>query len=460
MALRANRESRDAAAKPAGRGSVKTPAEAQSKTPAPGLGEAHGSRPGGGLDVAKIRKEFPILAREVNDRRLVYLDNAATTQKPNFVLRAIQEYYERKNANVHRGIHTLANEATEAYEAVRGKVGAFLGGLDPYGVVFTRNATEAINMVVRSWVEPRIRPGDEVLLTEMEHHANLVPWIQLAGRTGAVLRHLPIDDEGRLRLESLDEMLTPRTRILSLTHASNVLGTINPIADIARLAHDRGVKVLVDGAQSVPHLPVDGPALGADFLAFSAHKMLGPTGVGILWGRPELLEEAEPMLGGGEMIREVRLDRATWNEVPWKHEAGTPNIEGVVAFGGAIDYLGAIGMERVRQHEIDLLGYAMERVGSLPGVRIFGPPNPEERTGVVSFWDETVHPHDLATMLDLRGIAVRAGHHCAQPLMRRLGVPATARASFYIYNDRSDVDELFEALKEAQSYFGQTIRRA
>jgi cysteine desulfurase / selenocysteine lyase len=410
------------------------------------------------LDVARIQKDFPILARMVHDRRLVYLDNAATTQKPRVVIDAIQRYYEETNANVHRGIHTLANEATTAYEEVREHVARFLGGVDARGVVFTRNATEAINLVARSWLEPRIRAGDEILLTEMEHHANLVPWIMLAKRTGAVLRHIPITDDGRLDLGKLPDLLTSRTRFVSVVHASNVLGTINPVEEIARLAHARGVPILIDAAQSAPHMPVDPAAIGADFLAFSAHKMLGPTGVGVLWGRPELLEQAEPMLGGGEMIREVRLDDATWNDIPWKFEAGTPNIADVIAFGPALDYLEGLGLDAIRSHEIDLNRYALERLASVPGIKIHGPAEPEARTGVLSFYDDVIHPHDIATILDLYGVAVRAGHHCAQPLMRRLGVPATARASFYIYNDRADVDALVAALVEARAYFGQAIR--
>lgn len=410
------------------------------------------------LDIARIREDFPILSRTVHDRRLVYLDNAATTQKPRSVIDALSGYYEKTNANVHRGIHTLADEATVAYEAIRGRVARFIGAPEARGIVFTRNATEAINLVAQAFVQPRVKPGDEVILTEMEHHSNLVPWIILARRTGAVLRHVPFDDEGRLDVRMLAETLTPRTRIVSVTQASNVLGTINPIREIAEIAHARGVPILVDGAQSVPHMPVDVRELGIDFLAFSAHKMLGPTGVGVLWARPELLEEAEPVLGGGEMIREVHLDRATWNDVPWKFEAGTPNIADVIAFGAALDYLEWIGMDAVRAHEVEIVRYALERLGSDPALKIHGPREAEDRTGVVSFYDANVHPHDLATILDLYGVAIRAGHHCAQPLMRRLGVPATARASFYIYNDAADVDALISALSEARAYFGQTIR--
>jgi cysteine desulfurase / selenocysteine lyase len=410
------------------------------------------------IDVERIRKDFPILSRTIHGKRLVYLDNAATTQKPHVVLDALATYYERTNANVHRGIHTLADEATVAYEAVRARVARFIGASDSRGIVFTRNATEAINLVALSYVAPKVNPGDEVVLTAMEHHSNLVPWIMLSKRKGVVLKHIPITDDGRLEIDRFASMLTPRTKLVSVMQASNVLGTINPVSEIVGIAHAAGVPVLVDGAQSVPHMPVDVGRLGADFLAFSAHKMLGPTGVGVLWGRPELLEEAEPFMGGGEMIREVRLDDATWNDIPWKFEAGTPNIADVVAFGAALDYLDAIGMEAVRAHEIELNRYALERMSADPALKIHGPLEAEARTGVVSFYDETVHPHDIATILDLYGVAVRAGHHCAQPLMRRLGVPATARASFYIYNDAADIDALVAALSEARVYFGQTIR--
>lgn len=410
------------------------------------------------LDVAAIRGDFPILERQVHGHRLVYLDNAATTQKPRAVLDALRRYYETMNANVHRGIHTLAGEATEAYENVRERVASFLGGTDARGIVFTRNATEALNLVARSWVEPRVKEGDEILLTEMEHHSNLVPWILVAKKTGARLRHIPIDDQGRLAIDRLGDMVSDRTRVIAVTHASNVLGTINPVRVIADFARPRGIPVVVDGAQSLPHLPVDVNALGADFLAFSSHKMAGPTGVGVLWGRTELLEQMEPLYGGGEMIREVRLDDATWNEIPWRFEAGTPNIADVIAFGAALEYLERIGMHAIRRHEVELTSYAMRRMGELEGMRVFGPADAEQRTGVVSFYDDFVHPHDVATALDLYGVAVRAGHHCAQPLMRRLGVPATARASFYIYNDTADVDAMIDALKEARSYFGQTLR--
>ncbi|HEX9638571.1 MAG TPA: cysteine desulfurase [Acidobacteriota bacterium] len=405
------------------------------------------------LDVEALRRDFPILEREVHGRPLIYIDNAATTQKPLVVLEALERYYRRSNANVHRGIHALAEEATAAYEATRGDVARLLGGVDPRGVVFTRNATEALNLVARGWGE-KLSAGDEVLLTEMEHHSNLVPWLQLAKARGVQLRHLPIRDDGELELAALDRLLGPRTKIVSLTHVSNVLGTINPVAQIAAAAHTVGAVMVVDGAQSVPHMPVDFAALGCDFLAFSAHKMMGPTGVGVLVGKPERLEAMEPLMGGGEMIREVHLDRATWNDIPHKFEAGTPNIADVVAFAAAIRYLEKLGLDAVRAHELRLTAYALERLNALGFLTLYGPPSPERRGGVVTFNDPLVHPHDLSTILDQFGIAIRAGHHCAQPLMRRLGVVATARASFYVYNSESEIDALAQALLEARRYFG------
>jgi len=407
------------------------------------------------IDIDKIRKDFPILKRPVHGQRLVYLDNAATTQKPKSMIDAISGYYEKYNANVHRGIHTLAEEATAAYEETRNKVAVLLGGTDSRQVVFTRNTTESLNLIATAWGERNIREGDEILLTEMEHHSNLVPWILLARRKNAKLRHIPITSDGRLDLTDLDDLLTRRTKIVSLTQLSNVLGTINPVAEIAERAHKVGAVVAVDGAQSVPHIPVAVEDLNVDFLAFSAHKMLGPTGVGVLWAKAAQLEAMDPYMGGGEMIREVKLDSATWNDLPWKFEAGTPNIADVVAFSAAIDYLLAIGMDRVREHEVWLTSYAMERLQSMAGhLTIYGPQEPEARNGVITFNDADIHPHDLSTILDHHGVAVRAGHHCAQPLMRILGVVATARASFYIYNGRDDIDVLVEALKEARRYFG------
>ncbi len=405
------------------------------------------------VDARALRSRFPILARQVHGRPLVYLDNAATTQKPDTVLAALAHYYEHSNANVHRGVHTLAEEATAAYEACRTRVAAFVNARDPRGVVILRNTTEAINLVARSW-GAKLAAGDEVLVTEMEHHSNLVPWIMLARERGVVLRHIPFDDSGELDLARLPELITSRTKIVAFTAMSNVLGTINPVAEIAAAAHRVGALVVVDGAQSVPHLPVDFQALGADFLAFSAHKAYGPTGVGFLVGTLDALDRMEPLFGGGEMIREVRLDFASWNDVPHKFEAGTPNIADAAAFPAALDLLDGIGMAALRTHEEELTAYALDRLGSLGWLQIHGPMVPAKRGGLVSFVDPEVHPHDLATILDTRGIAVRAGHHCAQPLMRRLGVVATARASFGLYNDHDDVDALVDGLVAARKYFG------
>jgi cysteine desulfurase/selenocysteine lyase len=409
--------------------------------------------PGVGFNPRKLRARFPILQRQVHGHPLVYLDNAATTQKPEAVLAAIQRYYSTSNANVHRGVHTLAEEATAAYEACRGRVARFVNAPDERGVVIVRNATEALNLVARSWGASLVE-GDEVLLSEMEHHSNLVPWILLARERGVVLRHLPITDSGELDMAALPGMLSRRTQVVALTAMSNVLGTINPIAELAEAAHKVGAVIVVDGAQSVPHMPVDFQALGVDFLAFSAHKAYGPTGVGFLVAKPELLERMEPVNGGGEMIRVVHLDSATWNDIPHKFEAGTPNIADAAAFPAALDLLEELGMEAVQAHERGLVGYALERLDSLGWLELHGPLDPSRRGGLVSFVDPEIHPHDLAQVLDTRGIAIRAGHHCAQPLMRRLDVAATARASLAVYNDRDDVDALVDGLVAARKYFG------
>lgn len=412
------------------------------------------------FDPRALRADFPVLRRTVHGRPLVYLDNAATTQKPQAVIDALVQYYTTMNANVHRGIHTLAVEATEAYEASRSKVARFIGA-DGYGaVVFTRNTTESLNLVARSWGEANLRPGDEVVLTIMEHHSNIVPWQLVARKTGAVLRYVDIDEEGRLDLDEARALIGPRTRVVAVTHASNVVGTINPVAELAEMAHRVGALLVVDGAQSVPHMPVDVRAIGCDFLAFSAHKMLGPTGVGVLWARPGLLDAMEPFLGGGEMIAVVRPEESTWADVPHKFEAGTPNIADVIAFGAALDYLQRLGMDAVRAHERDLTALALERLAAVPGLTVYGPKDPEARGGVVSFSLEGVHPHDVATILDSFGIAVRAGHHCAQLLTRRLGQAATNRASFYVYNVPEEIDALVEALEHVLEVFRRGDSRA
>lgn len=412
------------------------------------------------LDVARIREDFPILSQQVHGRPLVYLDNAATTQKPRQVIDALVRYYETTNANIHRGIHALAVRATEEYEAVRAKAARHIGARDPQAIVFTRNATESINLVARAWGDANVREGDEIVLTFMEHHSNIVPWQLLARRVGATLRYIALTDDGLLDLDSARETIGPRTKLVSLVHASNVLGTINPVADVAQMARDAGALVLVDGAQSAPHMPVDVESLGADFFAYSSHKMLGPTGVGVLWARDGLLEEMDPFLGGGEMISLVRPDESTWAEGPHKFEAGTPNIGGVIAFGAALDYLDAMGMDQVREHEKQITAYAMDALETLEGMRIHGPRDVEQRGGAISFSLTDVHPHDVSTIVDQYGVAIRAGHHCAQLLMRRLSVPATNRASFYVYNEEREVDVLIEALRHAQKVFGGDTRAA
>lgn len=405
-------------------------------------------------DVSAIKADFAILSRLVNGKRLIYLDNAATTQKPRTVIDALSLYYSEHNANVHRGLHTLAEEATEAFEKTRNRIAEFIGGAKREEIIYTRSTTEAINIVAHSWGRKNIKRGDRIVITQMEHHANLVPWIVLAKKAGAELEYIRIDNNGLLDMSNIDEIISRNTRLVAVTHMSNVLGTINPVEELISLAHKRGALALVDGAQSLPHLPVNVRDMDADFLAFSAHKMLGPTGIGVLYGKQEILEEMEPMLFGGEMISEVRYDYAHWNELPWKFEAGTPHIAGAIAFLPALDYLNKIGMERIRQHEIELTAYALNRFRELPHLKIFGPMDVSRRGGIISFVDPEIHPHDLATFLDSAGIAVRAGHHCAQPLTKLLGVNATTRASFYIYNTVADIDELINALKDARRFFG------
>jgi len=407
-----------------------------------------------GFDPEVIKKDFPILSRRVNGKRLIYLDSAATTQKPQSVIAAIQDYYANTNANVHRGIYSLAEEATSAYEATRSEVAEFIGGVKPQEIIFTRSATEAINLVAYSWAAANIKSGDRIITTQMEHHANLVPWIVLAKKVGAELEFIRLAPNGQLDLSQIDKVVTRRTKLVAVTQMSNVLGTINAVEQIVAEAHKKGALVLIDGAQSVPHMPVDVKALDADFVAFSAHKMLGPTGVGILYGKEKILEAMEPFNYGGEMIDDVRFDNASWAELPYKFEAGTPNISGVVGFGAALRYLKRLGMAAVREHERDLTAYALDQFARLDSLTVFGPREVGYRGGVVSFVDKDIHPHDLATLLDTLGIAIRVGHHCAQPLTRLLGVPATARASLYIYNTKDDIDQLVDGLKETRRYFG------
>ena len=403
-------------------------------------------------DVEEIRRDFPILDRRIEGKRLVYLDNAATSQKPRRVIQALTEYYEEHNANIHRGVHRLATEATAAYEEARQKVARFLGAPDARGLIFTRGTTEAINLVAHAWGRKFLREGDEVALTVAEHHSNIVPWQLAATATGARLRFIPILDDGALDMEAAEQIIGSRTRLVGCIHASNVLATINPVERLAELAHETGALMLVDGAQSAPHMPVDIEQLGCDFYSCSGHKMLGPTGVGVLCGKPEVLEEMDPFLGGGEMIREVHLDHSTWNDLPYKFEAGTMNVAQAVGLGAAVDYLEELGMENVREHERQLGEYAYHRLSEIEGITIYGPER--DRTGLVSFSLPDVHPHDLSQLLDGEGVAIRSGHHCAQPLMRRLGVVATSRASFYLYNTEEEVDALTEALQRAREFFG------
>ena len=412
------------------------------------------------IDVEAIRRDFPILSRTVHGRPLVYLDNAATTQKPQAVVDALVHYYQNYNANIHRGLHALSEEATARYEEVRVKVAHFVNAPGYENIVFTRNATEAINLVAHGWGRRYLKAGDEIVLTVMEHHSNLIPWQLLAKATGARLRFVDIDDEGRLLSSDLERLIGGKTRLVALTQMSNVLGTVNPLREIAELAHRHGALVMVDGAQSVPHMPVDVTELDCDFLAFSGHKMLGPTGVGVLYARLDLLKEMDPFLGGGEMISRVTLEDATWNDVPWKFEAGTPNIADVIAFGAAIEYLQGLGMEAVRAHERELVAYALESLSTIPGLVVYGPRDADSRGGVVAFNCGDIHPHDLGTALDYQhSVAIRAGHHCAQPLMKRLGCVATARASFYVYNKREEIDILVEGVREAVRFFSGVSAR-
>jgi len=411
------------------------------------------------LDAKRIRQDFPVLERTVHDKPLIYLDNAATSQKPRSVIQALIDYYEGYNSNVHRGVHTLSMEATERYEEARANIARFINAPTPQCLIFVRNTTEAINLVANTWARDTIHPGDEILLTEMEHHSNLIPWQKVAKDRGAELKFIPLTEEHTLDLSRLDQLITPRTKLVSMTHMSNVLGTINPVKQIAQVAHDVGAVVLIDGAQSIPHLPTDMQDLNCDMLAFSGHKMLGPTGIGVLYVKPEILEQMDVFLLGGEMVKEVWYDRASWNDLPMRFEAGTPNIADTIALGAAVDYLRALGMENVRQHEEQLTRYALDALKEIEEVQVYGPPDISIRGGIVSFYSSEVHPHDLGTALDNLGIAIRAGHHCAMPLMRKLGVPATARASFYVYNSEEEIDMLVDGLRQALRYFGHGIRR-
>ena len=392
------------------------------------------------LNVEKIRKDFPIFQ---NNPELIFLDNASTTQKPQTVIDALTLYYENYNSNIHRGIYNIAEKATAAYENTRDNITKFIGAKDRRSIVFTRGTTESINLVANSWGQ-NLTSGDEVLITEMEHHSNIIPWQLICEKTGAKLKYIPISEDGRLDISNPEKYFTEKTKIVCIIHQSNVFGTVNPIADIVKQAHDVGSLVLVDGAQSVPHHRVNVSELGCDFFAFSGHKMLGPTGVGILYARTELLEKMNPFLGGGEMIRNVTLEKSTWNDIPWKFEAGTPNIAQVIGLGAAIDYLDEIGMQTINEYGKELLTYGQEKLHNIPGLTIYG--KAKEKGAVISFNIENIHPHDVAHILDTFGIAIRAGHHCAQPIMKCLNIPATNRASFYIYNTFTEIDSLVEGL--------------
>ena len=407
------------------------------------------------LDVNHIRKDFPILSRTIYGKPLVYLDNAATSQKPKSVIQSLVDYYESYNSNIHRGVHTLSMEATDRHEEARSKCTRFIGAKEEKSLIMVRNTTEAINLVAQTWGKHNISEGDEILTTHMEHHSNLVPWQKLANQNGASLKFIELDEDGMLDLSNISKLITERTKLLALTHMSNVLGTINPVKELIEVAHKMGAKVLIDGAQSVPHMKVDVTDMGCDFFAFSGHKMLAPTGIGVLYVKPEILEHMEPFLFGGDMVSQVWDDTATWNDLPWKFEAGTPNIADLIGLGTAIDYLESLGMDEVREHEMALTGYALEQFDRLDDIKVFGPKDLSKRGGVISFHSDDVHPHDIGTMLDREGIAIRTGHHCAMPLTRKLSVVATARASFYIYNTEEEVDKLTSAIRATLDYFAK-----
>jgi len=423
---------------------------------------------GAGLNTRKIRKDFPILKRVIHGKSLIYFDNAATSQKPNQVIDAISDYYKNYNANVHRGVHKLSEEATEAYEAARKKVANFVNAGDSHQIVFVRNATEAINLVAYSWGRANIKKGDEILLTQMEHHSNLVPWQMLAKEVGAKLKFIPINESGELIVHSseLKQYISHKTKLVGLTHVSNVLGTINPVKQIIEKISELKTqnsklapKVLIDGAQAVPHMPVSIQNIDPDFYVFTGHKMLGPTGIGVLYAKMELLEDMEPFLGGGDMIMEVGWEKSTWNYVPWKFEAGTPDVSGAIGLGAAVDYLSLLGMKNVREHEKELTNYALEKLSKVHSLVVYGPSDIEKRGGVISFnivddkGEVAIHPHDLASILDAEGIAIRSGHHCAQPLMKVLGISAAARVSFYVYNTKEEIDKLVPAIEKAKRIF-------
>lgn len=405
----------------------------------------------------EIKSYFPILNQEINGHPLVYLDSAATSQKPVQVIEALKHYYEFDNSNVHRGVHTLGNRATEKYEGAREKVQKFINAASTEEIVFVRGTTTAINLVAQSYGRANVEEGDEIVITYMEHHSNIIPWQQLAKERGAVLKYIELEEDGTISLEQVRAAITDRTKIVSMVYVSNVLGTMNPVKEVAEIAHAVGAVMVVDGAQAAPHLKIDVQQLDCDFFAFSGHKMVGPTGIGVLYGKKALLNDMEPVEFGGEMIDFVGLYDSTWKELPWKFEGGTPIIAGAVGLGAAIDFLNEVGLSEIEKHEHQMAAYAMEKMNGIEGLQIYGPKDPGKRAGIVTFNLNDVHPHDVATVLDMSGIAVRAGHHCAQPLMKWLEVTATARASFYLYNDESDIDRLVEGLRSAKEYFNDVF---
>ncbi|WP_313803755.1 cysteine desulfurase [Cytobacillus sp.] len=409
------------------------------------------------MDIHDIRQLFPILHQEVNGKPLVYLDSAATSQKPVQVIEAIDKYYREINSNVHRGVHTLGTRATDGYEGAREKVRKFINAKSTEEIIFTRGTTTALNTVAASYARANLHEGDEIVISYMEHHSNIIPWQQVAKQTGAVLKYLPLQEDGTISLEDVREIVNSNTKIVSIMQVSNVLGVVNPIKDIAKIAHENGAIMVVDGAQSTPHLKVDVQDLDCDFFAFSGHKMCGPTGIGVLYGRKQLLENMEPIEFGGEMIDFVGLYESTWKELPWKFEGGTPIIAGAIGLGAAIDFLEEVGLDQIEAHEHRLAAYAIERMSAVEGLTIFGPKEATKRAGLVTFNLDEVHPHDVATVLDAEGIAVRAGHHCAQPLMKWLKQSATARASFYLYNTEEDIDKLVSGLLKTKEYFSDVF---
>ena len=409
------------------------------------------------MNIQDIRSQFPILHQEVNGSPLVYLDSSATSQKPLQVIETIEKYYREINSNVHRGVHTLGTRATDAYEGAREKVRKFINAKSTQEVIFTRGTTTSINTVASSYAAANLKEGDEIVITYMEHHSNIIPWQQVAKRTGAQLKYIPLQEDGTLSLEDVRSTITQNTRIVSVMQVSNVLGVINPVKEIAQIAHENGAIMVVDGAQSAPHMKIDVQDLDCDFLAFSGHKMCGPTGIGVLYGKKHLLENMEPIEFGGEMIDFVHLQESTWKELPWKFEGGTPIIAGAVGLGAAIDFLNEVGLDNIAEHEHKLVAYALEKLSAIEGMTIYGPLDAAKRAGLITFNIKDVHPHDVATVLDAEGIAVRAGHHCAQPLMRWLNASATARASFYLYNTKEDIDKLVEGLVKTKEYFSDVF---